>query len=801
MFGKKVDQIQKKVGTVYPECLMILSCVMLCMNFVCMFYNGKWIHSVLGELTSMYSFKEYLVITTSKIKRSLKLLYTPKSKTSHPKKEFPKQRENSKKTNISLTKTKSTRVHKLGRLALLTAIGRMHSMPTIQSSSQHELRKQMHKHRSYNGVLNQATLSRKPVPYITQFRDHLVNKLEEDTLLFKGIFSFIVDTGCSCSCSPFKEDFETLMLLEKPITLNGVVGEVQCTHAGVIKVQTINTKGEVITLKTPGYYNPHQKVRLFSPQAHFWFETGRKGAMFLSWTKTTLNLPNQGILPIQLDSTTFMPLLSCFHDCDKVIKELANPITNPCVTDDNNPLLTRAQKELLKWHYKLNHVGFQHLHWLLRNFKIFGVTGVIGSGNDVITPLCSCCLTGGMQKLPTKGNIHTKVRECKSILKHEKTIPGALIFSDQFVSSEPGKHYNLRGQQLGNTGYRGGTVFYDAASSFISIHHQVGFTSSETLKSMLTFEREAAQVGITIEGYNTDNGVYTSKEIMGKMMDDKQTLRLSGVGAHHQNGPAENSIKNITRRAQIAMFHAALRWPEKYDKRLWPLAMSHAVHIHNHTPRRSDKYCPIELWTQTKSTHSHLTNTHPWGCPVHVLDPRLQDGNKIPRFNPRARLGIYMGISPLHASSVGVILNPTTNWLSPQFHCIYDDFFQTVSYTEQNPPPNWEQIIIDGKCESYFDDIDDAEMIEDNWETIRPDRTTSESSPEGEQPVDGNEIDIPLDPPEPIPDFPATNPEAEKQREPVPDQPRPPQKTEVADPPRPRTRSTRRSSRTRKPVE
>ena len=34
-------------------------------------------------------------------------------------------------------------------------------------------------------------------------------------------------------------------------------------------------------------------------------------------------------------------------------------------------------------------------------------------------------------------------------------------------------------------------------------------------------------------------------------------------------------------------------------------------------------------------------------------------------------------------------------------------------------------------------------MIVDNWETIEPDRTTSDSSPEGEQPVERNEVNIP----------------------------------------------------------
>ena len=166
--------------------------------------------------------------------------------------------------------------------------------------------------------------------------------------------------------------------------------------------------------------------------------------------------------------------------------------------------------------------------------------GILASDKETETPICSSCITGGMQKLPISGNKNTKNPEKQGILKREQLVPGQRIFSDQFVSSTPGKFFNGRGQQQGHLSYKGGTIFYDAASNYMSIHHQVSFTSNETAQSMLSFERESHSVGVTIKGYNTDNGVYTAKEIMNKLMNDSQTLRLSGVGAHHHNGVAEN---------------------------------------------------------------------------------------------------------------------------------------------------------------------------------------------------------------------------------------------------------------------
>jgi hypothetical protein len=89
-------------------------------------------------------------------------------------------------------------------------------------------------------------------------------------------------------------------------------------------------------------------------------------------------------------------------------------------------------------------------------------------------------------------------------------------------------------------------------------------------------------------------------------------------------------------------------------------------------------WTPEELWTGLKCNSSPLTRAHTWGCPVYVLDPKLQDGKKIPKWKSRARQGIFVGFSPFHSTSVPLVLNPKTQHISPQFHVIFDDDFSTV---------------------------------------------------------------------------------------------------------------------------
>ena len=61
-------------------------------------------------------------------------------------------------------------------------------------------------------------------------------------------------------------------------------------------------------------------------------------------------------------------------------------------------------------------------------------------------------------------------------------------------------------------------------------------------------------------------------------------MRFSGAHAHHQNGKAEHSIGTIFSLAGAMMTHAWTRWPERQDSSLWPLAVSHAVHVWNMLP-------------------------------------------------------------------------------------------------------------------------------------------------------------------------------------------------------------------------
>jgi len=132
--------------------------------------------------------------------------------------------------------------------------------------------------------------------------------------------------------------------------------------------------------------------------------------------------------------------------------------------------------------------------------------------------------------------------------------------------------------------------------------------------------------------------------------------------------------------ARTFLLHVSLHWTEYKvdDLSLWSFAMKHAVWLYNRLPNRITGLTPLELLTKTKADHKDLLRTHVWGCPTFVLDARLQDGKKIPKWNRRSRLGQYLGFSDEHSSLVANVRHLTTGCVSPQYHCIFGGMFETV---------------------------------------------------------------------------------------------------------------------------
>ncbi len=147
------------------------------------------------------------------------------------------------------------------------------------------------------------------------------------------------------------------------------------------------------------------------------------------------------------------------------------------------------------------------------------------------------------------------------------------------------------------------------------------------------------------------------------------------------------------------MVHSSLHWTDRGsdDILLWPFAVKHAVWIYNRVPNRQSGLTPLELLTKSKADHRDLLHAHVWGCPAIVLEPQLQNDKKLPKWNWCAWVGQFSGYLDEHSSLVANVRHLSTGYVSPQFHVIFDDLFETVVCNGDN------DAIINSICDGLFE--------------------------------------------------------------------------------------------------
>jgi hypothetical protein len=239
-----------------------------------------------------------------------------------------------------------------------------------------------------------------------------------------------------------------------------------------------NTNNDVI---------PNLRCRLFSPQAYFWqlkqdgTDPEEKCCMLVKHNKTILSLANGAQVSVYYDDHTHLPRIHAY----KHAVTSANMLSlQGCVTEEINQNLTPQQKILLKWHFRLGHLGFATVQWL-------GHSGVLSPFGEKMgaarlpAPKCAVCQFGkqGRTPIPT----HHSDKDPVGSLTKNKLEPGQLIFADQYESRELGRAFTTKGVASSHK-FGGGTLFIDAASNYVHVAHQVGATANETIQAKTKFE-------------------------------------------------------------------------------------------------------------------------------------------------------------------------------------------------------------------------------------------------------------------------------------------------------------------------
>jgi hypothetical protein len=163
------------------------------------------------------------------------------------------------------------------------------------------------------------------------------------------------------------------------------------------------------------------------------------------------------------------------------------------------------------------------------------------------------------------------------------------------------------------------------------------------------------------------------------------------------------------------------------------------------------KMMPVPSRFFTTSSVPTIQNQHHFGCPTYVLKKELQDHKKIRKWSDRTRVGINLGYSSRHALKVSLVLNLQTGLVSLQYHCQYDDLFETTTGTQARsiPTSQWqykagltsEKPELDEEEQTY-EDTWDEQSLEDYYSSQESEEVNTDSEGEMERDEGNDNPDI-----------------------------------------------------------
>ncbi len=218
-------------------------------------------------------------------------------------------------------------------------------------------------------------------------------------------------------------------------------------------------------------------------------------------------------------------------------------------------------------------------------------------------------------------------------------------------------------------------------------------SSNETIKAKHAFKQFAADHSVKILHYHCNNGRFADNAFNNSCKQSRQQLTFCGVNTHSQNGIVKHAIRYLSETAHKQLLHAQARWPAAAHLTLWPYSLRNAALLFNTLPVLEDGTSRLERFSSI-CVGANMKHLHMFGCPVFALQNALASGNKIPKWSPRAPLGLNLGPPPMHARNVYLVLSLSTGLVSPQYHCCFNNFSETTRHgaPDVSDTITWQQL-------------------------------------------------------------------------------------------------------------
>ena len=358
----------------------------------------------------------------------------------------------------------------------------------------------VHIHTSAN-----ETSTSSPLPSPAAYNAGLMGRVDLHPPTLPTSFPVIFDTGASLAISPSKDDFSgDIQMFPHDRFLGGMADGMRIEGVGKVK-WSFRTSNGMITIHSKCYYVPASKARLISPQRLFNSDQGVTGCYVTKEHSSTLIFDGVGELNITYDSRSHLPIA--------IAKNLdhGGAEANLSLSSEENQNLTPSQRLLLLWHAKFGHKHFSAIQRIFR-LKPF-LTEKFLQASRCPPPKCKVCQYAKGHRKPTSGNLKKVNKLTDGSLKVNDLRAGSSISVDHFESRLKGRTRNSYGSPNSDM-YVGGCIFVDHMSNYIHVEHQLGFSSSETIRAKQNFEKLALDHGVLVDSYLADNGVFKANQFV-----------------------------------------------------------------------------------------------------------------------------------------------------------------------------------------------------------------------------------------------------------------------------------------------
>jgi len=258
----------------------------------------------------------------------------------------------------------------------------------------------------------------------------------------------VLDSGASTALSPIRSDFINELTPPPIRELTGISGKATMEGIGTVEWTIYDLFGTTRTIRTKACYVPSAGIRLFSPQAYF--QEHGEGKYMMTQDRSILTLADGTDLEFPYNQASNLPLMlptSSMATAGLTFSDrqyLSNPpllSSFLSVADETNQNITASQKELLLWHWKLGHAGFQWIQHLasIPREPLDGIEYPIlkckqPRVSSCPAPLCTACQLANQHRRGAGTSLETHRKDKANMLRRdERLYPGRKVSIDQYL--------------------------------------------------------------------------------------------------------------------------------------------------------------------------------------------------------------------------------------------------------------------------------------------------------------------------------------------------------------------------------